>query len=224
MTFPMVLWAGCLVLGLRFRAPGALLWTLLVWLVGLAFLPNKTEVYLTAVSPLLYLLGAWIGSRDIRKLEAEGRELESLLRGGDVQESGESETARRDEPRFSRKAIVGMLLVPAFVLSVSLTMLCIVGGGNRVTVLAIFVGLPGLIISFLTTFLGFIALSDIRHSKGRVTGLGLAVADAVVFPLLILNGAIFSVLLFFNHMTRQGVRRIAWLSSTGHTPGPPSPG
>ncbi|MCH7686938.1 MAG: hypothetical protein IH899_09695, partial [Planctomycetes bacterium] len=50
-----------------------------------------------------------------------------------------------------------------------------------------FLGLSGLVISILTTFLGIVAISDIRYSEGRLTGLGLAFFDAVFFPTLILN-------------------------------------
>lgn len=40
---------------------------------------------------------------------------------------------------------------------------------------------------FGTTILGMVAISDIRHSGGRLYGLPLAVADALFFPLLVLD-------------------------------------
>jgi hypothetical protein len=45
----------------------------------------------------------------------------------------------------------------------------------------------GLAAPFGTTILGLIAISDIRHSDGRLYGLPLAVADALLFPLLVLD-------------------------------------
>ena len=52
---------------------------------------------------------------------------------------------------------------------------------------------------FGTTICGAVAIGHIQHSGGKLYGLPLAVADALFFPLLILNGAIFAVLLYFNH-------------------------
>ena len=52
---------------------------------------------------------------------------------------------------------------------------------------------------FGTTTCGAVAIGHIQRSGGRLYGLPLAVADALFFPLLILNGAIFGLLLYFNH-------------------------
>jgi hypothetical protein len=43
---------------------------------------------------------------------------------------------------------------------------------------------------FGTTILGVIAINDIRRSRGHVTGLGLALADALLFPLLAVDALI----------------------------------
>jgi predicted Ser/Thr protein kinase len=45
----------------------------------------------------------------------------------------------------------------------------------------------GLISPFGTTILGVMAISDIRHSEGRLIGLPLAVGDALLYPLLIVD-------------------------------------
>jgi hypothetical protein len=45
----------------------------------------------------------------------------------------------------------------------------------------------GLTAPFGTTILGMVAISDIRHSDGRLYGLPLAVAGALLFPLLLLD-------------------------------------
>jgi hypothetical protein len=50
---------------------------------------------------------------------------------------------------------------------------------------------PAVTAPFGTTILGCIALSHIRHSGGRFCGLGLALFDALLFPLLALDGFIF---------------------------------
>ncbi len=55
----------------------------------------------------------------------------------------------------------------------------------------------GLAAPFGTTILGFIAISDIRHSGERVYGLPLAVADALFFPLLVLDAVLVWIGLLF---------------------------
>jgi serine/threonine protein kinase len=45
----------------------------------------------------------------------------------------------------------------------------------------------GVLAPFGTTILGIVAISDIRQSQGRLRGLGLAVCDALVYPLLVLD-------------------------------------
>jgi hypothetical protein len=61
-----------------------------------------------------------------------------------------------------------------------------------------FVSIPFLIIliplllgfPIATTILGIAAIRDIRYSNGRIIGLPLALADALFFPLLILDGLV----------------------------------
>jgi serine/threonine protein kinase len=60
--------------------------------------------------------------------------------------------------------------------------------------LAVAVSLLGISAPFGTTILGLVAISNIRHSQGRLTGLPLALADALLYPLLVLDVLIF---LFF---------------------------
>lgn len=50
--------------------------------------------------------------------------------------------------------------------------------------------LPGLTAPLGTTLLGWIAVSQIRRSAGKLYGMGLAVFDGLLFPLLALNGLI----------------------------------
>jgi hypothetical protein len=49
-------------------------------------------------------------------------------------------------------------------------------------------GLLGLSAPFGTTILGLVAIGHIRRSGGRIYGMGLAVFDALLFPLLVLDG------------------------------------
>ncbi|MCA9064924.1 MAG: serine/threonine protein kinase [Planctomycetaceae bacterium] len=61
--------------------------------------------------------------------------------------------------------------------------------GTAIQYVAVFVLLPLVLTSpFVTMILGGLAISNIRHSDGRLTGLPLAIFDLLVFPLLILNG------------------------------------
>jgi hypothetical protein len=58
--------------------------------------------------------------------------------------------------------------------------------------LLIFTVLPvGIAAPFGTTILGGIALTQIRHSAGRLYGLGLALADTLLFPILLIDLVIF---------------------------------
>jgi len=50
--------------------------------------------------------------------------------------------------------------------------------------------IAALLVVFGTTILGWIAVSQIRRSGGRIRGLGLAVFDGLVFPLLALDGIV----------------------------------
>ena len=54
---------------------------------------------------------------------------------------------------------------------------------------AVIAALPLLV----TTILGMVAISDIRHSQGRLVGLGLAFVDAIFFPVMIGNGFAFGM-------------------------------
>ena len=104
-------------------------------------------------------------------------------------------------PRFSRKAILGAAWAPFFVI-VLLSFFIVSArtspegspdpvGWNPIAylqTLLLFVVLPlGITAPFGTTTLGLISLSEIRHSRGRLVGLPLALADALLFPLLLID-------------------------------------
>jgi predicted Ser/Thr protein kinase len=108
-------------------------------------------------------------------------------------------------PRLSRKAVAGAvvgmcgLVVPLLAgAAMSVTVRQPTPDEGRSMVLLVpllFMGLPVVLAGGGATLLGGLAIIDIRGSAGRLTGLGLAFADAVVFPLLLsyvlLTGLIF---------------------------------
>ncbi len=98
-------------------------------------------------------------------------------------------------PRFSRAAIVGAAWAPLFFVMAILTftvrsMAAVPAGGELPgpqwwQSVLMFTLLPlGLLAPFGTTILGTVAISQIRHSAGRIYGLPLALCDALLFPLL----------------------------------------
>jgi serine/threonine protein kinase len=114
-----------------------------------------------------------------------------------------------ESARFSKTAIVGAAWAPFFfvVVLMMMTFLTPVSvpegaqppGMEWWQALLVFVVLPlGVLAPFGTTILGVISLSQIRHSAGRLYGLGLALFDTLLFPLLtldaILGGCIYYVL------------------------------
>jgi len=110
-------------------------------------------------------------------------------------------------PRFSRAAIAGACWIP-FVVLAAITWVSMMsvsprrhsvpwyvfdpGGGLMwYANLAVFIILPlGLTAPFGTTILGWIAATQIRRSAGKLYGIGLALFDALLFPLLALDVAI----------------------------------
>ncbi|MDB6030463.1 MAG: hypothetical protein JWM16_801 [Verrucomicrobiales bacterium] len=105
---------------------------------------------------------------------------------------------RTSPPRFSRAAIIGACWVPMTLFSFVATAMAtfqIRGDSTKdpewwqVTILipALILGVAG---PFGTTILGWVAVSQIRRSAGRIHGLQLALFDGLVFPLMVLSGII----------------------------------
>jgi len=103
------------------------------------------------------------------------------------------------QPRLSRTALAGAVWAPWFFLAVSAYFWPVIvqvkpdsaphgpaGWQVMITLLPL-----GLTSPFGTTILGYVALSHIRHSAGRLYGLGLALFDALLFPLLLVDGLVF---------------------------------
>jgi tRNA A-37 threonylcarbamoyl transferase component Bud32 len=122
--------------------------------------------------------------------------------GGDSAAGAQAEAGPFAAPRFSRKAIIGaawaaLFFVLAFTWLFASFPVQVPAGTQPPTsawwlkLLAVPVLLLGLSAPFGTTILGSMALSQIRRSAGRLTGLGLALFDVLLFPLLVLDGLIY---------------------------------
>ncbi len=111
-------------------------------------------------------------------------------------------------PRFSRLAIVGAVWAPSFFLMVPAYFLGSFSVppagpeplpapplqqqalGMLVMLLVVVIFASAVTAPFGTTILGAVSISQIRHSAGRLYGLGLALFDAMLFPLLLLDAVI----------------------------------
>jgi hypothetical protein len=102
---------------------------------------------------------------------------------------------------FARKAIIGAFWAPLFFLAAAgywlLSAVTVAGGVANQTapsppfwrmLVTSIILLPGLTAPFGTTILGWLAVGDIRRTRGRIGGLPLAVFDGLFFPLLALDG------------------------------------
>lgn len=124
----------------------------------------KTMVETIAETPDIRSRGRESAPTDSERADERTRRLASAATSGD--------------PRFSRTAIVGACGVPFVAFSILLPV--VFGVDISLSVL------PGLAIAITTTILGLIAVSQIRRSAGKLRGLGLAIFDGLVFPLLVL--------------------------------------
>jgi len=108
------------------------------------------------------------------------------------------------EPRFSRTAIVGACWATLFAITCLLWFhVRSVSAGDSgppwwMKTLLMFLLALGMTAPFGTTILGAVAVGQIRHSAGKLYGLGLAVFDLLFYPLIILDAliGIFGAMLF----------------------------
>ncbi len=155
--------------------------------------PGSKDEMLVSCVWAVRTLGAWIRHREIETLETEGHQLASLLTGGHHRPSADSPPVT--PTRFSVGAIVGGVLSHLLVAAAVFSSLVV--WHNRIWFLQPIDWTPlllhGIVVGTLgatTTLVGALAVWNIRRSRGRVAGLGLAFAAAVLFPLLLLNAAI----------------------------------
>jgi len=103
-------------------------------------------------------------------------------------------------PRFSRTAIAGAVIA-ALPLVIGLLGPAMIGpnlfSGRAQTTVVVSSWLLVTVFVACTTILGWIAVSQIRHSAGKVYGMWLAVFDGLLFPLLALDGAAFGFVTLF---------------------------
>jgi hypothetical protein len=111
------------------------------------------------------------------------------------------------QPRLSKAALIGAVWAPWFFLAAFAFTLpagmnpamrgFAPSGKTWLQVVLMITLIPlGLTAPFASTILGYVGLAHIRHSAGRLYGLGLALFDALLFPLLLLDGVV--VLLLAN--------------------------
>ncbi|MHB1157213.1 MAG: protein kinase domain-containing protein [Phycisphaerales bacterium] len=111
------------------------------------------------------------------------------------------------EPRFSRTAIIDAVLA---VIGVSMFFL-----GRAASLDFPLVLLVSIIPIATVTFCGIVSISQIRHSAGRLYGLGLALFDALFFSLLVLDGLLLWIW--------RGIIRILVDFYSNPSPDPPGP-
>jgi serine/threonine protein kinase len=127
------------------------------------------------------------------------RREEAQTESGKPSESLVTPAATNQEPRFSRTAIVGACLCLPFVLSAMVfafaALFSRASQSNvpanlvlNVTPFLLLLGLPGIL---ATTILGWIAVSQIRRSAGKLYGMWLAVFDGLLFPLLVFDAIVY---------------------------------
>jgi serine/threonine protein kinase len=155
-----------------------------------------------------------------RREEAQTEKSDSERRKAETSQSLLTSAATNQTPRFSRTAIVGACWIP-FVVFAAMTWLSIMSESPRLHSvpwyvfaphelrwygnLAVFIILPlGLAAPIGTTILGWVAVTQIRRSAGRLYGLWLAVFDGLLFPLLALDALIgWWLFLFFDGLARH---------------------
>jgi hypothetical protein len=97
-------------------------------------------------------------------------------------------------PRISRAAIIGACLAGIFFFTTLLVFVALNAPGTRLlAILIVPLLLPSLLAPVITTWLGWLAVSHIRRSNGQISGLGLAVFDGLVFPLLALDTVLLGI-------------------------------
>jgi tRNA A-37 threonylcarbamoyl transferase component Bud32 len=131
--------------------------------------------------------------RSSRREEAQTKKAESeKAESGKQSQSLVTSAATNQGARFSRTTIAGVIWAGFFLIVVLMGFASAAGLELRFVSMAISgpLILFGLTAPFGTTILGWIAVSQIRRSAGKLYGLWLAVFDGLLFPLLVLNALI----------------------------------
>ncbi len=105
----------------------------------------------------------------------------------------------RTKPRLSRKAVVGLVLLIVSLPYVIATSVLLIGmayayyekyGGNTPVILGIVYLVFLIALPVAATWLGVSAVRQIRQSQGKIYGLGLAVFQALFYPMIFLDALI----------------------------------
>ena len=101
--------------------------------------------------------------------------------------------------RISRQAMIAAILLPFGIIAAFLTFAISPSSGNpsptwfqwlmRVTILPL-----GILAPFACTILGYIGISQIRNSRGEITGLPLAFSVTIFYPLIIVDFMLFWII------------------------------
>jgi hypothetical protein len=94
-------------------------------------------------------------------------------------------------PRLSLTALVGAIWSLLFFVMIAATAATHVAEGASAPRWLVFVQVGGWSAPFATTVLGLLSLGRIQRSRGHLFGLSLALFDALLFPLLLLDALIF---------------------------------
>jgi serine/threonine protein kinase len=156
--------------------------------VGKVFCITLIAAILGGLNYLRLILASSRESKDSNR----GRESAQIPQTSDAKSENPSSqsrlasTATNQESRFSRTAIVGAgQIVQAVVIAV--TALVIYRANGVANIVVQIVGLGSVLCLLIGCVLGWVAVSQIRRSAGKLHGLWLAVFDGLFFPLLALN-------------------------------------
>ena len=148
------------------------------------------------------------------------RREEAQTESGKPSESLVTSAATNQEPRFSRTAIAGALTAPisflpiiwfvALVRQMTASNTPMTHDTSVINILFGIVGFMGLVFiaPLVTSVLGWVAVSQIRRSEGRLYGLKLALFDGLLFPLLLLAAMISGLWVFGDKLLAVYVRHL----------------
>lgn len=121
------------------------------------------------------------------------------------------------KPRFSRMAIAGAVMFSGVLIAPALVGIQLVASGNRLLedyypAMAVGGGIA-ILSGIASTICGLIAVITIRNSGGTISGAVFAVSVLIAFPLLVINGIILGLsLYFFNSGLGMNFAMSLWLA------------
>ena len=179
--------------------------------IVLRALEKNPELRYQQVSEVKTCVETVVATPDSSRRRGDEAQTEKPNAGEDKSQSLLTSSPTSSGARFSRTAVVGACLCLPFVLSAITFVFTALSSreippnalSNLVWNVAPFLllfGLPGILV---TTILGWVAVSQIRRSAGKLHGLGLAVFDGLLFPLLALDVVVWfftGLILMFIHL------------------------